>query len=194
MALPVSCGPWQQSCIQLCFPSSGVSAVEPEWIPALLPPYCHFGKPLENPPPSYCPGTGRVRCHRPSVFCKCPRVSRRSSVPELLCSSCDAVTAPERSSSAWAVHGAQQCFEHLRGVCSSPILAFPTEMGTSWSPLLALGRLGKGVAVPSLLLLAPVLSQLPADVPPLGAWRTPGVLFVFRPSGLAAPCCGSRLP
>ncbi|NXN13540.1 DHX37 helicase, partial [Indicator maculatus] len=46
----------------------GVSAVEPEWIPVLLPPYCHFGKPLENPPPSYCPETGRVRCHRPSVF------------------------------------------------------------------------------------------------------------------------------
>ncbi|RMC05725.1 hypothetical protein DUI87_17268 [Hirundo rustica rustica] len=46
----------------------GVSAVEPEWIPALLPPYCHFGKPLEEPSPSYCPGTGRVRCHRPSVF------------------------------------------------------------------------------------------------------------------------------
>ncbi|NWV00927.1 DHX37 helicase, partial [Upupa epops] len=46
----------------------GVSAVEPEWIPALLPPYCHFGKPLESPPPSYCPETGRIRCHRPSVF------------------------------------------------------------------------------------------------------------------------------
>ncbi|NXX47164.1 DHX37 helicase, partial [Tricholaema leucomelas] len=46
----------------------GVSAVEPEWIPVLLPPYCHFGKPLENPPPSYCSETGRVRCHRPSVF------------------------------------------------------------------------------------------------------------------------------
>ncbi|XP_068013534.1 probable ATP-dependent RNA helicase DHX37 [Melanerpes formicivorus] len=46
----------------------GVSAVEPEWIPVLLPPYCHFGKPLENPPPSYCPERGRVRCHRPSVF------------------------------------------------------------------------------------------------------------------------------
>ncbi|KFQ67685.1 putative ATP-dependent RNA helicase DHX37, partial [Phaethon lepturus] len=46
----------------------GVSAVEPEWIPALLPPYCHFGKPLENPPPSYCRETGRIRCHRPSVF------------------------------------------------------------------------------------------------------------------------------
>ncbi|NXX92661.1 DHX37 helicase, partial [Centropus bengalensis] len=46
----------------------GVSAVEPEWIPSLLPPYCHFGKPLESPPPSYCPETGRIRCHRPSVF------------------------------------------------------------------------------------------------------------------------------
>ncbi|NWH71165.1 DHX37 helicase, partial [Piaya cayana] len=46
----------------------GVSTVEPEWIPALLPPYCHFGKPLENPPPSFCPETGRIRCHRPSVF------------------------------------------------------------------------------------------------------------------------------
>ncbi|KFO03858.1 putative ATP-dependent RNA helicase DHX37, partial [Balearica regulorum gibbericeps] len=46
----------------------GVSAVEPEWIPALLPPYCYFGKPLENPPPFYCPDTGRIRCHRPSVF------------------------------------------------------------------------------------------------------------------------------
>ncbi|KAJ7309736.1 hypothetical protein JRQ81_007799 [Phrynocephalus forsythii] len=46
----------------------GVSEVEAEWIPLLLPPYCHFGKPLETPPPSYCPETGRVRCHRPSVF------------------------------------------------------------------------------------------------------------------------------
>nr|XP_056715451.1 probable ATP-dependent RNA helicase DHX37 [Euleptes europaea] len=46
----------------------GVSAVEPEWIPLLLPPYCHFEKPLENPPPSYCPKTGSVKCHRPSVF------------------------------------------------------------------------------------------------------------------------------
>ncbi|XP_037734669.1 probable ATP-dependent RNA helicase DHX37 isoform X1 [Chelonia mydas] len=46
----------------------GVSAIESEWIPVLLPPYCHFGKPLENPPPFYCPDTGRIRCHRPSVF------------------------------------------------------------------------------------------------------------------------------
>ncbi|XP_060641566.2 probable ATP-dependent RNA helicase DHX37 [Anolis sagrei] len=46
----------------------GISVIEPEWIPLLLPPYCHFEKPLDNPPPSYCPETGRVRCHRPSVF------------------------------------------------------------------------------------------------------------------------------
>ncbi|XP_034954126.1 probable ATP-dependent RNA helicase DHX37 [Zootoca vivipara] len=46
----------------------GISAIEPEWIPLLLPPYCHFEKPLESPPPFYCPEMGRVRCHRPSVF------------------------------------------------------------------------------------------------------------------------------
>ncbi|XP_075754590.1 putative ATP-dependent RNA helicase DHX37 isoform X2 [Pelodiscus sinensis] len=46
----------------------GVSAVESEWIPILLPPYCHFEKPLAIPPPFYCPETGRIRCHRPSVF------------------------------------------------------------------------------------------------------------------------------
>ncbi|XP_060104989.1 probable ATP-dependent RNA helicase DHX37 [Heteronotia binoei] len=46
----------------------GVSAVEPEWIPLLLPLYCHFEKPLEHPPPSYCPETGSVKCHRPSAF------------------------------------------------------------------------------------------------------------------------------
>ncbi|OCU02001.1 hypothetical protein XELAEV_18007760mg [Xenopus laevis] len=46
----------------------GVSAIEAEWIPALLPQYCHFGKPLEDPPPFYCSETGRVKCHRPSTF------------------------------------------------------------------------------------------------------------------------------
>ncbi|OCT98359.1 hypothetical protein XELAEV_18010591mg [Xenopus laevis] len=39
-----------------------------EWIPVLLPQYCHFGKPLEEPPPFYCSETGRVKCHRPSTF------------------------------------------------------------------------------------------------------------------------------
>ncbi|XP_042636514.1 probable ATP-dependent RNA helicase DHX37 [Orycteropus afer afer] len=46
----------------------GVSAVEVQWIPALLPPYCQFGPPAEEPPPTYCPETGRVLCHRASVF------------------------------------------------------------------------------------------------------------------------------
>ncbi|XP_039735183.1 putative ATP-dependent RNA helicase DHX37 isoform X2 [Pteropus medius] len=46
----------------------GVSAVEVQWIPALLPSYCQFDKPLEEPPPSYCPEKGRVLCHRASVF------------------------------------------------------------------------------------------------------------------------------
>ncbi|KAM5238994.1 putative ATP-dependent RNA helicase DHX37 [Ctenodactylus gundi] len=46
----------------------GVSAVEVEWIPALLPAYCQFDKPLEEPAPVYCPEKGRVLCHRGSVF------------------------------------------------------------------------------------------------------------------------------
>ncbi|XP_019323247.2 probable ATP-dependent RNA helicase DHX37 isoform X1 [Panthera pardus] len=46
----------------------GVSAVEVQWIPALLPSYCQFDKPMETPPPAYCPEKGRVQCHRASVF------------------------------------------------------------------------------------------------------------------------------
>ncbi|XP_074141870.1 putative ATP-dependent RNA helicase DHX37 isoform X2 [Sminthopsis crassicaudata] len=46
----------------------GVSAVEATWIPVLLPFYCHFEKPLEDPPPAYCPQKGRVVCHRASSF------------------------------------------------------------------------------------------------------------------------------
>ncbi|KAM6965386.1 putative ATP-dependent RNA helicase DHX37 [Aplochiton taeniatus] len=46
----------------------GVSAVEPEWIPQLLPQYCHFSSPLETPLPWLCQSTGRVRCHRSSTF------------------------------------------------------------------------------------------------------------------------------
>lgn len=48
----------------------GVSAVEAQWIPVLLPSYCQFEKPLEEPPPAYCPEKGRVLCHRASVFCE----------------------------------------------------------------------------------------------------------------------------
>ncbi|XP_066545535.1 putative ATP-dependent RNA helicase DHX37 [Amia ocellicauda] len=46
----------------------GISAVEANWIPQLLPQYCHFGKPLETPPPRLCPDSGRVRCHCESTF------------------------------------------------------------------------------------------------------------------------------
>ncbi|XP_029959811.1 putative ATP-dependent RNA helicase DHX37 isoform X1 [Salarias fasciatus] len=46
----------------------GVSAVEAEWVPQLLPQYCHFGSPLEAPTPWFCSSTGTIRCHRPSTF------------------------------------------------------------------------------------------------------------------------------
>ncbi|XP_017506592.1 probable ATP-dependent RNA helicase DHX37 isoform X2 [Manis javanica] len=46
----------------------GVSAMEVQWIPVLLPSYCQFEKPLDEPPPAYCPDKGRVLCHRTSVF------------------------------------------------------------------------------------------------------------------------------
>ncbi|OWK15311.1 DHX37 [Cervus elaphus hippelaphus] len=46
----------------------GVSTVDMQWIPVLLPSYCQFDKPLEEPPPAYCPEKGRILCHRASVF------------------------------------------------------------------------------------------------------------------------------
>ncbi|KAM6943725.1 putative ATP-dependent RNA helicase DHX37 isoform 1-T1 [Lycodopsis pacificus] len=46
----------------------GVSAVEAEWIPELLPQYCHSGSPLVSPSPWFCSSTGTIRCHRPSTF------------------------------------------------------------------------------------------------------------------------------
>ncbi|XP_056389776.1 probable ATP-dependent RNA helicase DHX37 isoform X2 [Hyla sarda] len=49
----------------------GVSSIEPEWIPALLPQYCHFGDPLEDPAPYYCQVSGRVKCYRQSTFYRC---------------------------------------------------------------------------------------------------------------------------
>lgn len=48
----------------------GVSTVDMQWIPVLLPSYCQFDKPLEEPPPTYCPEKGRMLCHRASVFCE----------------------------------------------------------------------------------------------------------------------------
>uniref|UniRef100_A0A3Q2EBR3 RNA helicase n=1 Tax=Cyprinodon variegatus TaxID=28743 RepID=A0A3Q2EBR3_CYPVA len=46
----------------------GVSAVEAEWVPQLLPQYCHFGSPLDSPVPWFCSSTGTIRCHRSSTF------------------------------------------------------------------------------------------------------------------------------
>ncbi|XP_056232410.1 probable ATP-dependent RNA helicase DHX37 [Seriola aureovittata] len=46
----------------------GVSAVEAEWVPQLLPQYCHFGPPLDPPLPWFCSTAGTVRCHRSSTF------------------------------------------------------------------------------------------------------------------------------
>ncbi|KAM4053299.1 putative ATP-dependent RNA helicase DHX37 isoform 1-T2 [Anomaloglossus baeobatrachus] len=46
----------------------GVSSIEPGWIPALLPQYCHFGDPLDDPSPTFCQASGRVKCHRQSTF------------------------------------------------------------------------------------------------------------------------------
>ncbi|XP_051950841.1 probable ATP-dependent RNA helicase DHX37 [Xyrauchen texanus] len=46
----------------------GVCAVQAEWIPKLLPQYCHFSAPEESPSPWYCPLSGRVKCKQQSTF------------------------------------------------------------------------------------------------------------------------------
>uniref|UniRef100_UPI00398EC82E probable ATP-dependent RNA helicase DHX37 n=1 Tax=Pristiophorus japonicus TaxID=55135 RepID=UPI00398EC82E len=46
----------------------GLTEIESEWIPLLLPEYSHYGKPLVTPPPRFCPDTGRIKCHRESTF------------------------------------------------------------------------------------------------------------------------------
>ncbi|XP_051509399.1 probable ATP-dependent RNA helicase DHX37 [Myxocyprinus asiaticus] len=46
----------------------GVCAVQAEWIPKLLPQYCHFSTPEESPAPWYCPLSGRVKCKQQSTF------------------------------------------------------------------------------------------------------------------------------
>lgn len=62
------------------FPSpSGVSAVEAEWIPELLPQYCHFGSPLESPSPWFSSSTGTIKCHCSSTFCTFSTAEHHSS-------------------------------------------------------------------------------------------------------------------
>ena len=47
---------------------SGVIAVEPDWIPVLVPSLCTFSKPLEDPPPRYDSEAGIVKCHMTCTF------------------------------------------------------------------------------------------------------------------------------
>ncbi|KAI8521665.1 ATP-dependent RNA helicase dhx37 [Branchiostoma belcheri] len=47
-----------------------VAAVEPEWVPLLVPNLCTFSEPVQDTPPTYDKDTGRVRCHRTSTFSK----------------------------------------------------------------------------------------------------------------------------
>uniref|UniRef100_A0A8B9KDY0 Activating signal cointegrator 1 complex subunit 3 n=1 Tax=Astyanax mexicanus TaxID=7994 RepID=A0A8B9KDY0_ASTMX len=46
----------------------GVCAVQADWIPKLLPQYCHFSGPEQNPAPWYCPLSGKVKCQQQSTF------------------------------------------------------------------------------------------------------------------------------
>ncbi|KAK3752383.1 hypothetical protein QZH41_008586, partial [Actinostola sp. cb2023] len=46
----------------------GVTAVEPDWLPVLVPNKCCFSKPEENPQPRYDDESGIVKCHMTSTF------------------------------------------------------------------------------------------------------------------------------
>ncbi|KAM9475673.1 putative ATP-dependent RNA helicase DHX37 [Clarias gariepinus] len=46
----------------------GVCAVQADWIPKLLPQYCHFSGPEQSPAPWYCTLSGRVKCLQQSTF------------------------------------------------------------------------------------------------------------------------------
>ena len=41
----------------------GVCAVDPAWFPHVLPEYCTFHDPLDDPPPAINDATGCVQCH-----------------------------------------------------------------------------------------------------------------------------------
>jgi len=46
----------------------GVIAVQPDWIPVLVPSICTFSKPLEDPAPRYDSEAGVVKCHMTCTF------------------------------------------------------------------------------------------------------------------------------
>ncbi|KAF9823702.1 hypothetical protein SFRURICE_001410, partial [Spodoptera frugiperda] len=47
-----------------------VTAIEPEWLPLLVPQLCNLGEPLDDPPPRYDEKSGRVKCHFKGTFGK----------------------------------------------------------------------------------------------------------------------------
>ncbi|MCJ8735079.1 hypothetical protein PDJAM_G00242710 [Pangasius djambal] len=46
----------------------GVCAAQADWIPKLLPQYCHFSGPEQSPAPWYCTLSGNVKCQQQSTF------------------------------------------------------------------------------------------------------------------------------
>lgn len=50
---------------------TGISAIEPEWLPVFAPYHCTFSKPLESPEPSYSSSKGQVVCHMTCTFSRC---------------------------------------------------------------------------------------------------------------------------
>lgn len=44
--------------------------MQADWIPKLLPQYCHFSGPEQSPAPWYCTLSGKVKCQQQSTFCK----------------------------------------------------------------------------------------------------------------------------
>lgn len=53
------------------FLMTGISAIEPEWLPVFAPYHCTFSKPLESPEPSYSSSKGQVVCHMTCTFSRC---------------------------------------------------------------------------------------------------------------------------
>lgn len=51
--------------------SSGVTAIETDWLPMFVPTECRFSDPMKDPPPFYDSGKGSVMCYMSSTYGKC---------------------------------------------------------------------------------------------------------------------------
>jgi len=54
--------------LKLCFSSTGVTAIEQDWLPVLIPNKCTFSKPEETPQPCFDDESGMVKCHMSCTF------------------------------------------------------------------------------------------------------------------------------